>query len=324
MSPKISIIIPSYNEEKNISRCLDSILNQTFSDFEVLCVDDGSNDNTFDIIKEYSKKDNRIIPMKNPEKGVSSARNFGINNANGNYIGFVDSDDFIQPQMYEFLYRAIIENKCDFSVCRYKKTTELIEKKFEYKTEKFIPENFVSFNDSEFTINNELVFSAIWTKLISKEFLKNIKFNNFRIGEDTVFNSQLCSKDYKAVFVDAELYNYYINTQSVSFTELWHEKWFDLLETRFISYDLLKNKNKILAAFYLERGMKFLLSYRFNLKGSPNENKFKNPIKKYFKKYYMPFMKCENISLKNKISVPIFFLFPFFYNMFRKMTDKTL
>lgn len=324
MSPKISIIIPSYNEEKNISRCLDSILNQTFSDFEVLCVDDGSNDNTFDIIKEYSKKDNRIIPMKNPKKGVSSARNFGISNANGNYIGFVDSDDFIQPQMYEFLYRAIIENKCDFSVCRYKKTTELIEKNFEYKAEKFIPENFVSFNDSEFTINNELVFSAIWTKLISKEFLKNIKFNNFRIGEDTVFNSQLCSKDYKAVFVDAELYNYYINTQSVSFTELWHEKWFDLLETRFISYDLLKNKNKLLAAFYLERGMKFLLSYRFNLKGSPNENKFKNPIKKYFKKYYMPFMKCENISLKNKISVPIFFLFPFFYNRFRKMTDKTL
>lgn len=324
MSPIISIIIPSYNEEKNISRCLDSILNQTFSDFEVLCVDDGSNDNTFDIIKEYSKKDNRIIPMKNPGKGVSSARNFGIDNANGNYIGFVDSDDFIQPQMYEFLYRAIIENKCDFSVCRYKKTNELIKKIFEYKTEKFIPENFVSFNDSEFTINNELVFSAIWTKLISKEFLKNIKFNNFRIGEDTVFNSQLCSKDYKAIFVDAELYNYYINTQSVSFTELWHEKWFDLLETRFISYDLLKNKNKLLAAFYLERGMKFLLSYRFNLKGSPNENKFKNPIKNYFKKYYMPFMKCENISLKNKISVPIFFLFPFFYNKFRKLTDKTL
>lgn len=324
MSPIISIIIPSYNEGKNISRCLDSILNQTFSDFEVLCVDDGSNDNTFDVIKEYSKKDNRIIPMKNPGKGVSSARNFGIDNANGNYIGFVDSDDFIQPQMYEFLYRAIIENKCDFSVCRYKKTTELIEKNFEYKTEKFIPENFVSFNDSEFTLNNELVFSAIWTKLISKEFLKNIKFNNFRIGEDTVFNSQLCSKDYKAVFVDAELYNYYINTQSVSFTELWHEKWFDLLETRFISYDLLKNKNKLLAAFYLERGMKFLLSYRFNLKGSPNENKFKNPINNYFKKYYMPFMKCENISLKNKISVPIFFLFPFFYNKFRKMTDKTL
>ena len=69
MPPKISIIIPSYNEEKNISRCLDSVLNQTFTDFEVLCVDDGSTDKTFDIIKKYSEKDGRIIPLKNPEKG---------------------------------------------------------------------------------------------------------------------------------------------------------------------------------------------------------------------------------------------------------------
>ena len=302
MSPKISIIIPSYNEEKNISRCLDSVMNQTFSDFEVLCVDDGSNDKTYDIIKKYSEKDSRIIPMKNPNKGVSSARNFGIENAKGDYIGFVDSDDFIQPQMYEFLYKAVTENNCEFSVCRYKKTSEFIQKKFEYKTDTFKPENFISL----------------------KKFLNDIKFKNYKIGEDTVFNSEIYSKAEKFIFIDAELYIYFNNTKSVSFTELWHEKWFDLLETRFISYDLLKEKNKILSAFYLERGMKFLLSYRFNLKGSPNENKFKKPIKKYFKKYYMAFMKCENISLKNKISVPIFFLFPFLYNKFRKMTDKTL
>lgn len=324
MSPKISIIIPSYNEEKNISRCLDSVMNQTFSDFEVLCVDDGSNDKTFDIIKNYSEKDSRIIPLKNPNKGVSSARNFGIENAKGDYIGFVDSDDFIQPQMYEFLYRAVTENNCDFSVCRYKKTSEFIQKEYKYKTDTFKPENFISFYDSEFTKNNELIFSAIWTKLISKEILKNIKFNNFRIGEDTVFNAQLCSKDYKSVFVDAELYNYFINTQSVSFTELWHEKWFDLLKTRFISYDLLKEKNKILSAFYLERGMKFLLSYRFNLKGSPNENKFKNQINKYFKEYYISFLKCKNISFKNRISILMFFLIPPLYTAFRKITDKTL
>ncbi len=324
MSPKISIIIPSYNEEKNISCCLDSVLNQTFSDFEVLCVDDGSTDGTFDIIKKYSEKDSRIISLKNPDKGVSSARNFGIDNAKGDYIGFVDSDDFIQPQMYEFLYKAVTENNCDFSVCRYKKTSEIIKKNFDYKTEAFQPEKFISFYDVEYTNNNELVFSSACTKLISKKFLNDIRFKNYKIGEDTVFNSEIYSKANKIVFVDAELYNYFINTQSVSFTELWHEKWFDLLETRFISYDLLKEKNKILSAFYLERGMKFLLSYRFNLKGSPNENKFKKPIKNYYKKYCKSFMKCENISLKNKITVPIFFMFPFLYTTFRKMTDKTL
>lgn len=324
MSPKISIIIPSYNEEKYISRCLDSVLNQTFSDFEILCVDDGSTDNTFKIIKDYSEHDGRIIPLENPDKGVSAARNFGIKNAKGDYIGFVDSDDFIQPQMYEFLYKAVTENSSDFSVCRYKKTSEFSEEFFEYKTDNFYPENFISLFDNEFNKNNELIFSGVWTKLIKKSFLKEIRFENFKIGEDTVFNSKLCSKDYKAVFVDAELYNYFINTESVSFTELWNEKWFDLLQTRFLSYDILKNKNLLLSSFYLEKGMKFLLSYRFNLKDSPNEKKLKRIINDYFKKYCLSFMKCKNISFKNKIFIPIFFLFPFLYKLFRKMTDKTL
>lgn len=324
MLPKISIIIPSYNEEKNISRCLDSVLNQTFTDFEILCVDDSSSDNTFEIIKNYFKKDSRIVPLKNPKKGVSSARNFGIENAKGEYIGFVDSDDFIQPQMFEFLYKAVTENNCDFSVCRYKKTSELKINYFDYKTEDFKPENFININDNDFTSKKELIFSAIWTKLISKNFLGEIRFEDYKIGEDTVFNARLCSKNYKAVFVDAELYNYYINTESVSFTKLWDKKWFDLLQTRFISYDILKDKNSVLSQFYLERGMKFLLSYRFNIKDTPNINKFYKPIKEYFKKYFVPFMKCKNISIKNKITIPIFFLIPPLYTVFRKMTDKTL
>lgn len=324
MSPKISIIIPSFNEEKHISRCLDSVLNQTFTDFEVLCVDDGSTDKTYEIIEAYSKKDSRIIPLKNPDKGVSSARNFGIDNSSGEYIGFVDSDDFIQPQMYEFLYRAVTENNCDFSVCRYKKSTEFIKKTFEYKSEKFDPEKFISFTDSDFNSDNELVFSSACMKLFSKKIFYNIRFNNYKIGEDTLFNSEVYSKFGNSIFVDAELYNYFVNTESVSYTVLWHEKWFDLLQTRFLSYEFLKNKNEILSAFYLERGMKFLLSYRFNLKSSPNEKNFKKPIKNYFQKYLVSFLKCKNISFVNKITVPVFFLIPPLYTAFRKMTDKTL
>ena len=144
-SPLISIIVPSFNEEKNIRRCLDSILNQTWNDFEVICVDDNSTDSTFEIIKEYSVKDNRIKAYKNPHKGVSSARNFGISKAEGSYIGFVDSDDFIQPQMYEFLYRAIKENGCKLAVCRYEKTSEFIEKYFEYNCRECKSEEFISF-----------------------------------------------------------------------------------------------------------------------------------------------------------------------------------
>lgn len=319
MAPEISIIIPAYNEEKNIARCLNSVLAQTFENFEAICIDDGSTDRTTEIIKSFAEKDERIILLKNPDKGVSSARNFGIENAKGNYIGFVDSDDFIQPQMYEFLYRAVTENNCDFSVCKYEKSSDIKVKFFEYKTEDFLPEKFISnFNEEE------LVFSSVWTKLISNKLLKKLKFKNFRIGEDTVFNSELYSYNPSSVLVDAKLYTYYINPQSVSFTELWSEKWFDLIQTRFISFDILKNKNEALSSFYLERGMKLLLSYKFNLKGSPNEEKFKAQLKNYFKNYLKTFMICKSISLKNKLIIPVFFLIPPLYTAFRKLTDKTL
>lgn len=324
MSPKISIIIPSYNEEKNISRCLDSVLNQTFTDFEVLCVDDGSSDGTFEIIKNYSEKDSRIIPLKNPDKGVSSARNFGIENAKGDYIGFVDSDDFIQPQMYEFLYRAVTENNCDFSVCRYEQSSEIIEQTFEYKTEKFYPEKFVSSTDNEFTSINELIFSSACMKLISKNFLGDIRFEKYRIGEDTVFNSRLCSEAYNAVIVDAELYTYFINKESVTTNQfgasVGNEKWYDLLITRFVCYDILKKKNDILASFYLDRGMKSVLSYRFDRKGTVYARSFKELIKKYLPDY----IGCKYILLKNRFFTSVFLIVPPLYAVFRKMMDKTL
>lgn len=311
MNPAISIIIPSFNEEKYISRCLDSVLNQTFTNFEVLCVDDGSTDNTFNIIKEYSAKDSRIIPLKNPGKGVSSARNFGIDNAKGDYIGFVDSDDFIQPQMYEFLYRAVTENDCDFSVCNYKKTSDIKEELFEYKCEKIDYKKLVKRDD---------IFSSVCFKLIKKSFIGIIRFDNYKIGEDTVFSSFLYSNH--AVFIDISLYVYYDNIKSCTSTFFEDEKWFDLVKTRFLSYEILKKENQFIANFFLERSMKCLLSYRFNIKNTPNEKKFKKPLNDYFKKYIMPFLKCKDISLKNRIIIPIFFLVPPLYSAFRKIMEK--
>ncbi len=321
MNPAISIIIPSFNEEKHISRCLDSVLKQTFTDFEVLCVDDGSSDNTFNIIKEYSLKDSRIIPLKNPGKGVSAARNFGLDNAKGDYIGFVDSDDFIQPQMYEFLYKAVTENNCDFSVCGYKKSSEIKEEYFDYKCEDFSVEKFFSLDKNQLK-DKFLILFTIWSKLISKTFLNNIRFQNLRIGEDTIFSVQLFSKNYKAVYVDRNLYFYYINPQSVTSVDLWNEKKFDSIMSYFTCYNLLKEKNKIFSSFFLERGMKCLLSYRFNIKNTPNEKKFKKPLNDYFKRYIIPFLKCKNISVKNKIIIPIFFFIPPFYSLFRKIMEK--
>lgn len=325
-NPEISIIVPSFNEEKNIFRCLDSILNQTFTNFEVICVDDNSTDSTFDIINGYASQDSRVRAFRNTGKGVSSARNFGIEHSRAPYIGFVDSDDFIQPQMYEFLLRTIKENELDMAVCRYDKTTKFVEKHFEYSGRECTCGEFVDFFDANFIEKNELVVTSACMKLIKKDFIKSCgEFKKYKIGEDTVFCSKLWTNTNRVFLVDLPLYNYYVNTQSVSYTKIWDEKWFDLIETRFISYEnfLGYNESKI-SSFYLDRGMKLILSYRFNIKGTPNEDKFKKPLKDYFKKYIGAYIKCTDIKIKYKLSVVVFFCLPFLYKAFRKKNDSTL
>lgn len=115
--PELSIIVPVYKVEKYLPRCIDSILAQTFGDFELILIDDGSPDGCGRICDEYARKDKRIVAIHQKNMGVSAARNAGLDIARGRYIGFVDSDDWIEPQMYEVMMDAIRENGADMAVC---------------------------------------------------------------------------------------------------------------------------------------------------------------------------------------------------------------
>lgn len=317
MAPKISIIVPAFNEEKYISRCLDSILNQTFSDFEVICIDDGSTDNTFKILTEYSEKDSRIIPLKNPGKGVSSARNFGIENSHGEYIGFVDSDDFIQPQMYEFLYKALQNNNSKLSFCNFIHTNQLKKNFFNYYDE-CIKTDEINQTVDLYTFHNELILSVIWNKLIHKSIITNY-FEDYIIGEDTVFSSLLWSQIDKAVFVNLPLYNYCFNSESTSSLSPTDKKWLYLIKTRFIAYENYNQFNKNIATYFLNKGMKILLSYR--MYSENNDKELLTSLYKENKKFYYL---NNKISIKNKIYVSISFHFPFIYKIFRKLLDNTI
>ena len=112
-----SIIIPVYDSEKYLFRCIDSVLNQTRSDFELILIDDGSKDQSTDICKQYAKKDDRVKYIRQENAGVSAARNKGISIASGDYIGFVDSDDEICPDMYETLLREAEKYGTDIVIC---------------------------------------------------------------------------------------------------------------------------------------------------------------------------------------------------------------
>ena len=115
--PKISVIVPVYNVEEYLDVCLDTIIMQTFKDFEVICVDDGTQDSSGEILDKYALFDKRIKVIHQENKGLSGARNTGVEAANGEYIMFVDSDDYISPLMLENLYKNVKQNKSDFVFC---------------------------------------------------------------------------------------------------------------------------------------------------------------------------------------------------------------
>ena len=117
--PLISVIVPVYNVEKYLPKCLDSLLAQTWQELEIIVVDDGSPDNSWDIMQEYARRDSRIRPIRQKNGGLSAARNAGVEAARGEWIGFLDSDDYVAPEMYERLYRAAAEQGAQMAVCSF-------------------------------------------------------------------------------------------------------------------------------------------------------------------------------------------------------------
>lgn len=170
--PKISVIIPIYNAQDYLKRCLDSIVNQTLNDIEIICVNDCSNDKSLDIIEEYSKKDKRIkLINHNTNCGESKSRNDGIKYASGDYIAFVDNDDEIDLDFYEKLYKRAIETNSDITKAQHYEIS--------YSGKKDIPP---SHNNQDEIEKNKLCFLGMWWTAIYKKSL--IKDNNLTLPED--------------------------------------------------------------------------------------------------------------------------------------------
>jgi glycosyltransferase involved in cell wall biosynthesis len=209
--PLLSIIVPVYNSEKYLSKCLDSIIAQSFKDFECIVVDDGSSDGSPAICDEYAAKDPRIKVMHKKNEGVSSARNDGIQAACGDYIAFVDSDDYLMHEMYSLLVEKIKHEKTDTVCCGY------THKKKDYLP----PLDFKpgSIARAVFYLERAELFGLIWNKLY---FLKIINDNHIRFpdgyyfGEDMFFNLQYFFAIDTVSCVDKALYVYCENSASVS------------------------------------------------------------------------------------------------------------
>ena len=222
---KISIIVPVYNAEAALAKCIESIVSQTYRDVQLILVNDGSTDSSLDICRDYANRYSNICVVDKANGGVSSARNVGLSKAQGEYIQFVDSDDYIDRDMCKSMMESLCQTDADVCVCSMitHKGEEVSERQFEDKViynSDNIAKSLIKWYDS-------CIMNPPWNKLYKKELITHKFDENLSLGEDLIFNLEYYDKCEKAVFINKGYYHYQdINNNSL--TKKYREDSFDI------------------------------------------------------------------------------------------------
>jgi glycosyltransferase involved in cell wall biosynthesis len=264
---KISIIVPVYKVEKYIKDCLDSLLKQTFIDFELILVDDGSPDKSGKICDEFAQKDSRIKVIHKKNGGLSSARNAGLDLIIGEYVCFVDSDDIVHKKMLELLYSTLIENNAEIAVGKFEtfKDNDIIDLEYDLEmfTQLITPEKLIEKaickDDISFSVCNKMFKSSLWDE---------IRFREKTYYEDEDLTYRVFDKAKICILCDYKFYYYRMNFDGISHNI--SPKIIDQYYTRKGMYEYLKAKHLVLAplcyASWFDVSVKIYLQYKYKLK----------------------------------------------------------
>ena len=240
MNIKVSIIVPVYNVEKYLRECLDSLVCQTLQEIEIICVDDGSCDNSSNILSDYAQKDSRIIVHRQENQGLAAARNSGLKLAKGEYIGFLDSDDYVDNDFFEKLYKEALSNNADIARASYKYHYPDYEKNENYL------DSIIKKRKKEkkpLGINEHTV--VVWNAIYKKKFLENngiMYFDNLRSTEDVSFTARATFIANKTVPVSDTYLHYRKNVENSISNSISVNKAFMNIQANEITTDFL---NKI-------------------------------------------------------------------------------
>ena len=322
-SPKISVIVPAYNIENYIKKCLASILCQTYNNIEIIVVNDGSKDNTLDVINEVASSDERVIVIHQQNTGVSAARQNGISKASGEFIGFVDGDDFIEPDMYENLIPEIIENNADIAHCGYKKVFEKKPTEYYYNTgKKLIQSNKKGLKD---LLTGEFVEPGLCNKLYRRSLFDKINFekiNDIKNNEDLLLNFYLFSNAEKSVYHDFCPYNYVYRADSASNTKLNEHQLFDPLKVITEICNCVKNNEELFSIAYSRKTRQYIRISTANVKGNKVLKKKCRKTLSVFRKMVKKVVLSPFISTKLKIMSIWAALSPFTYRVVHTLHNK--
>ncbi len=203
----ISLIVPVYNMEKYLDRCMNSIEKQTYQNLEIILVDDGSTDASPQMCDDYAAKNERIKVVHKANGGLSDARNAGLAVATGSYIGYVDSDDWIEPDMYQRMYEACVTHDADVAVCRYASVypeqtiKEGSDRVYVFSRDELV-EKYIVDDDSI------IIYNSVWSKLFRRSIVEGEFFPVGHNSEDIMYTTKSFCKARRGVYIDRCLYNY--------------------------------------------------------------------------------------------------------------------
>ncbi len=323
-NPKISVIIPVYNVEKYLRECLDSVINQTFRDIEIICINDGSTDNSLNILEEYKRIDKRIKIIHQKNKGMSVARNNGMKIAKGKYICFVDSDDWVDKKMCELFYLISKKNNLDILVGGSNLIYERrVLRKIVKTDSRYSLSNLKTFDNEIFywkNINNLFQINlCVWGKLYKKDFLKkiNISFPEGMFHEDYLFYLKTILLANKIGLLRNNLYNYRKLRKGAITYKIKDKNLMDIIKIMEMCKEFLVEKG-----FWDELKKEFI-EFKFDTfdnfyKSTKHKRKMfylmkKSLSKEEFDNLEIPAVKKIYFSFLNSNSLIKFFIFRLFY-----------
>lgn len=300
-SQLISIIVPVYNVEDYLEKCVYSIINQKYKNLEIILVNDGSIDNSGLICEELSKLDNRIKVYHKKNGGLSDARNYGVDKAKGEYIGFVDSDDYIHENMYSHLYEVANKEDADVVECSF--LLDYGNKIREYNTE-----IYYKILDREGYLKEyltmERVYGAVCWKLIKAEIAKKIKFPIGKFYEDAFYSYELINIANKYVITSEKMYYYLMRPNSIT-NKKFEVRHVDNIEisNKFLNFTIENYKNLEEEAFNKEVYAYFSVLNKILELDNYKDNEYLKDIISYFRKNLYRIIKNNVIPKNRKLSI---------------------
>ena len=318
MSELISIIVPVYNCEGYLSQCLESIATQTYTCFECILVNDGSTDRSVEICNRFCEKDARFRLIHQNNEGVSSARNTGLDEAKGDYILFVDCDDFLFPETLQESWQKLTSGPFDWIMFDYIRAASPDDSRFP----KINKDASFRRLDRETALCGLLdsrnpSFAVVWNKLYTRRIIGNIRFQPIRYAEDTLFNYEVFRHTRQYIQTDQCLYCWRIRTGSLT-ADNNSDRFLAQFKSMMILEDISRSDNPAMRALCLKKIYKQLIIARFHLTGTTSYPDFISIAKRMRDNSFKEYLSHRGISLFDKVRIVLLWLCPHISNAILK------